>query len=565
MDDRLSALEAQVHDLQRSVAMLEARLATVETGPPLTAAPTSIPDVASLRDVRAVRDEAGAVLALVGRALVVLGGAYLLRALTDSGILPQWLGIRLGLVYALVWIAAADRDAGRARRSSAAFHSAVGVIVAFPLIAEAIVRFRYLSPTGGAVLLAAITALTTAVAARRHVEAIAWIAFFGGVPVALASIGMTGSIVPFAVYLIAFGVATLWLGYAREWTWLRWPAALIADVVVLAITFASVGSHPAASPGATMAVQLLLLNGYLVSIVIRTIFRARDVIAFEVVQAPVALAVAFGGAVYVAAHTGSGTTLLAIVSLVFGIGCYAVAVAFARQHRPRNFHFYSSFALVLVLAGTTLLLPAPVLALLMTAAAIAAIWCAARWSTAVLAAHGIVYLLAAGIASGMLATALAALAAPAGTKWLALEPVAVVVLAGYVVGWTIAAPPARGAGAAAARLALAVLVVFAVVGGVVAQAGSLLPPEQNGGPDPGAIATLRTAVLALAAIALAWTGRSARFKEAGWLLYPVLAVAGLKLLAEDLPRSRPSTLFVALAAYGFALIVTARLGRHAVS
>jgi hypothetical protein len=41
----------------------------------------------------------------------------------------------------------------------------------------------------------------------------------------------------------------------------------------------------------------------------------------------------------------------------------------------------------------------------------------------------------------------------------------------------------------------------------------------------------------------------------------VLVAGGLKLLAEDLRHSRASTLFVALALYGGALIVAPRLAR----
>ncbi|HEY5113807.1 MAG TPA: hypothetical protein VIJ45_06825, partial [Coriobacteriia bacterium] len=81
------------------------------------------------------------------------------------------------------------------------------------------------------------------------------------------------------------------------------------------------------------------------------------------------------------------------------------------------------------------------------------------------------------------------------------------------------------------------------------------------GADAGVVATVRTSVLAAAALALAWAGRYRRFREAAWLLYPVLVVGGLKLLVEDLPRSRPATLFIALALYGGALIVAPRLGR----
>jgi hypothetical protein len=111
------------------------------------------------------------------------------------------------------------------------------------------------------------------------------------------------------------------------------------------------------------------------------------------------------------------------------------------------------------------------------------------------------------------------------------------------------------------RLLITIVVVWSSGGWAI----GLLAPPLSGipgrGADPGVVATVRTSVMAAAALALAWVGRHYRFREAAWLFYPVLVAGGLKLLVEDLPRSRPATLFIALALYGGALIVAPRLGR----
>ena len=46
---------------------------------------------------------------------------------------------------------------------------------------------------------------------------------------------------------------------------------------------------------------------------------------------------------------------LALVNLAFGVSCYAVAFFFVRD-RPRNFYFYSTLAMVLLLTSGPLLL-----------------------------------------------------------------------------------------------------------------------------------------------------------------------------------------------------------------
>jgi uncharacterized membrane protein YfcA len=78
----------------------------------------------------------------------------------------------------------------------------------------------------------------------------------------------------------------------------------------------------------------------------------------------------------------------------------------------------------------------------------------------------------------------------------------------------------------------------------------------------GVLATVRTVILTTSAVVLARLGRSARWRELAWLAYAALAIAGVKVLIEDVPRSQAATLFIALVAYGVALIVTPRMMRN---
>jgi hypothetical protein len=55
--------------------------------------------------------------------------------------------------------------------------------------------------------------------------------------------------------------------------------------------------------------------------------------------------------------------------------------------------------------------------------------------------------------------------------------------------------------------------------------------------------------------------RLERFREASWLVYPLLVAGGIKLLVEDFPQGRAATLFLGLALYGGALIVAPRAAR----
>jgi hypothetical protein len=118
-----------------------------------------------------------------------------------------------------------------------------------------------------------------------------------------------------------------------------------------------------------------------------------------------------------------------------------------------------------------------------------------------------------------------------------------------------------GALAPASRLAPLAVLAVGVDGLLAAAATALLGGGGDAGGDPGLLAATRSVILAATAVALAAAGRLPRLREAGWLVYPILAVGGLKLLADDFRHGRAVTLFIALAAYGTALLVVSRLTR----
>ena len=315
-----------------------------------------------------------------------------------------------------------------------------------------------------------------------------------------------------------------------------------------------------------LLVQMTLLVAYLASIAVRTLVRGRNVIPFEVVQTIAALAVGLGGAIAVTRATGAGTMTLGVANLIVGAACYAVAVAFLdrRQDRGRNVYFYTTLGLVLVLVGSDLLLPD--FARDLTFAALAVITCAlwGRGGRLFLLLHGAAYILAAGIVSGAVGYAVWAFIGSSAGAWA--PPglgVPVVAAAGLLAAWLASADTREGPHPHARWPRLMIILVAVAATGAVAV--GFLAPAVAGAPsgpvDPGVLATLRTVVLAVAALAVAWIGRHAGFGEWAWLVYPLLVLTGLKMVAQDFMQSRPSTMFVALALYGIALIVAPRLRR----
>jgi len=552
---RLAALERRVAELERLPRAVPRARAVAPGAAP---APDEGPGAEAGRGIAAALGS----MSLVGRSLLALAGAFVLRALSDAGTLPLALGAALGLAYAAAWLVVADRTARGGRATSAAFHGAVALAVGFPLIAEASSRFGLLSPSTGTALLALLTGAALAVAARRRLEPLAWLASLGAIAAAAALGFGTGSATPAALLLVLLGAATLWMSYVLDWRGLRALPAVAADLAVLVLALrAGAGRGPEGALGAA-AVQVVLLVVYLGSVAARTLGLGREVLVFEIVQTGAAVAVGLGGAVYVASRAGLDLAWVGATTAAAGAGAYAVAFAFAGRGRPpRNFHFYASVAAVLVLAGIALLVPGPGLAGAWGVLGVAAAALARRLGRRTLATHAAAYGVAAALAGGLVSYAAGAvLGSPEG--WGPAEPSAVVALVALAaIAWLAADAQARRAGERAPWLAVAATAAWGATGLAIGLAVPLVASASGQGPTPGAVAAIRTALLAACALALAWAGRSRVLAGAGVLAYPVLALTGLKLLAEDVPRGRPATLIVGFACYGAALLLVPRLRR----
>ena len=576
MDDRIARLESTVEQLRSAILTLQQRLDVLEAKHPGGAATEADaraeetagirPEVASAGSITRDWRDPIVVLSLIGRLILVLAGGFFLRALTDTGVFAPPLGVALGFAYGLVWLRMADRVGGRRQVSSAVFHALAAAMVAFPLLLEATTRFKVLPGATSALAIAVLTAGLLLVAWRRRLHAVAWVTVIVALPTCIVLLAQAGVFVPFAFYLIAFGVATLWMGYSLDWFALRWPVALAADLVVLGVTLRASAPEPRDAPNVAMLVQLSLLGAYVVSIAIRTLVRGRNVIPFEVVQTAAALVVGFGGAVSLTRAAGALPTRLGVASLAFGAACYGVAFAFIdrRTDRRRNVYFYTTLALVLVLVGFTLVLgerwPGVVFAALAVLAA--GLW--SRVGRLFMLLHGAAYIAAAGIVSGTLSYCAGALAAGEVGPWAVPGSVMLVVLVagGLSVGLAAVQPKwDSSVFASGPRFVITLVFVWAAGGCVIGYLAPVAGGLADRSVDLGVLATVRTGVLAVATLLIAWIGRHARFREWGWLVYPLLVGTGLKMVAQDFMHSRPATLFIAMALYGTALIVAPRLRR----
>ena len=204
---------------------IEERLSRLENTSGSLPAPAHISDDTEA-DSRTVATADASLLALTGKSILILGGAFLLRAATESAALPPQIGIALGLLYAMAWVVAAAFAARSGRRSTADFLCVVSAAVAYPILWEATTHFRVLSAVAAAVLLAGFSFALIFVA-RLHTLALpAWIATVGATFVALLLAYATKETIPFLFALTFLGVVALILSKS----YVGWLLAIECDL-----------------------------------------------------------------------------------------------------------------------------------------------------------------------------------------------------------------------------------------------------------------------------------------------------------------------------------------------
>jgi hypothetical protein len=568
MSDRISRFEARLADIDgalaeihRRVDALEARQAHPATTAAETAPPVQEPAAPATRTF-----ELSSIVALLGRTFVVLGGAFLLRALTDSGRLPGPSGIVLGLAYAVAWFGVADRD-GVTRPLSGLFHGLTAMIISLPLVWEASTHFRVLSPSVSAVTLVALTGVALVVAWHRRLQSLAGAAVIGFIIVALALMVATTRPLPFGAGLLALAASTSWLSDARGWGWLRWPPAFAADALAVVLLARADVIPPSLPRSAIIALLLVLFAAYVVPVSWHVLVRNRRLHVSEMIQTACAAGLGLLGALVAAgAEPTLARPIVSALSVAAAVAAYAAAFGILRARaggRP-NVVFFASMGLVLLVVGGAVLVHGDARIIWSGALALAAAAIGARTAEPQLSLHATILCVVMAIVSGAVAWAANAWFAtgPWHAPGIAYGLTGVVVTACMIAPAWLSPRPVTGSRLATASRAVEGALVLVGAGAVAIW---LIAPLAAGIPvDRGALATFRTGVLAVCGLAAAALSRLTFATPFAWLVYPVLAAGGVKLLTDDFRHSAAATLFAALAVYGATLIVAPRLARRSV-
>jgi hypothetical protein len=563
LQPEFDALVQQVRQLQERVACLERSAGVAPQALPVTGtapAPKSAAQTPSL-------PETTTLLPVLGRGLLGLAGAYLLRALTESGTLAPKAGVAIGILYAMLWLVLAARTPA-GQKLETAIHSLISVLLLSPLLWEATLRFHAVSTWAAGGILLAFTLFGWAVSWKKDLSIVATFAMLAGLGVSAALLVATHDAIPFTFVILAIAAAVETSACLNRWLSKRWPAAWAADLAVLLTTWLVTNQHgvpeawaPIAHP-ALLAAQVALLAIYLGSIGFRTLFRGTAFTGFETAQFALAFAISLGGGMRLASADAYIAPAIAVLALVCAAAGYGISFKMLDRSGPhgRNFYTYSTFAIVLAVAGSRILLSGIAAAAVWSLLAIAGLWGGGFFGRLTLQVHGAVYLILGLAASGALGQAGGFLLGNAsmqmggsGEGQLLLGTAILAAAICYTLGSRSAV------GSHTLRLALAGTLGWLTAGmaaGALTAACHRLFGESA---SDAYCATLRTAVLAAAALLLAWAGARWNKPELSRLIYPAMLLGAYRLIAIDLHQDRNPALFLSLLVYGSVLMILPKL------
>ncbi|MGA2722046.1 MAG: hypothetical protein ABSG79_06480 [Bryobacteraceae bacterium] len=555
-------LEREVRDLARRVAYLEHLINVGQVGqavPPANSVAHALPPANS-----DLLPETTALLPVLGRALLGLAGAYLLRALTESGTFAPKAGVAIGLLYALLWLVWAARTPA-ARRIETALRALTSVLVLSPLLWEATLRFHAISTwTAGAILLLFIV-FGLGVSWRKDLLVVATITTLAGLGTAAGLLMATHDVLPFTLVFLATAAAVEASACLDHWLSERWLAATAADLSVLLATWLVTNARGLPEAYAPiphswlLASQVLLLVIYLSSTIIRTLLRGFTFTAFETAQCALAFLIGVGGGL----RLSNQSTAVGAIALACAAACYVVSFALLDRDgsHSRNFYTYSTFGILLALAGSRILLSGAAASGAWLALAIGCIWAGGFFGRLTLQVHGGVYLLLALAWSGALEQAGHFLLGEA--TWSGENPAAIGAGAlAAAVCYLLAVRQAQAERGTRSLQTFRVVVAAALIWLVAGIAAGALTTAYHAlfgaGASHAYCATMHTGVLAAAALLLAWAGSRWNRLELSRLIYPVMIAGAYRLVVEDLHQDRKAALFLSLLLYGAALMALPR-------
>lgn len=563
----LEQISERVRNLEQRVAALETRPASAESAQSQaaesvsTAAQTS-KSPPTWRSLLPFEMPTG-VVPVVGKAVLGIAGAYLLRAIAETGLISKLPVLIVAILYGAFWMVRAVRNHDTNHFASATY-GVTSVLILMPLLWEATVRFQVISSTLTAMVLVTFIVLTLTLSWRRQLQLIPWVATIAVVITALALIIATRDLVPLTAAMLAVAAITELAACLGHRLSLRAVPALAADFAVwlLVDIMASAGKVPEGYQQAgVFTVSFLcfaLIAIYGGSIGVRSFMLRQRLSIFEIVQGVLAFALATFG-ILSATHSAASQTLGICFLLLAAAFYWGALWHFASESSSRNRRVSATWAAALLLAGTFLVSSVDQQVTFLCLAALAGAFLYSHTRKFSLGLHASFYLAAATAVSPLPAYVGNALAgslpsAPGWKVWI----VTVAATLCYFVG---ARSPEERSPRRTLWVVPTVLVGCATAAILVVTISRVSAASME--VTPSRLSVIRTIVNCSLSLVFAFAGSRWKRVELGWVAYVAVVFGTLKLLLEDLRFGNAASLVVSLLCYGSVLILLPRLTNQA--
>ena len=404
MDDLpevLTRLTTRLDALEKRVARLE-HPPGAPAVPPASAA-LELPPASSIASSSFANS--GVTFAVLGRAMLGMAGAYLLRAVAESGSFPKLATVALAIAYAVAWLIWAVR-VPVGDWFAATTYAGTSALILAPMLWELTLHFRVLSPSASAAVLATFVCTAYGLAWKRNLTSIIWVTDLATSVAAIALLIATHDMQPFLAVLLLMALLTEAAACRNRWLNVRHIVAASADIAAWILLYIysspdrSLADYANLGDAALLAPAVALFLVYGISVALRTILLRREITLFETAQAIIAFFLAADAIYHFApAH---GASVFGVFCLALSIAGYTTVFVVRNIAGTRNIRVYATWSLVLFLLGCFTCLPPMWLASSLAVAAILATSGGVNLSRLSLAFHGLVYLCAAAFASGLL-------------------------------------------------------------------------------------------------------------------------------------------------------------------
>jgi hypothetical protein len=557
LPDGIDRIVARLERLERRVYVLEhpaeADSAAAEVAPSLSVAATSEEKLTASATV--------GTFPVLGKAMLGIAGAYLLRALTESNVMPSGLVAAVAIVYALAWLALASR-AKNSNWISGLVYAGTSALILAPMLWELTLRFRVLSAPVAAVVVAGFAAAASALTWKQEQVSVVWVANLTAAGIALALSIATYRMIPFIGVLLVMVLITEYKAVRGIENGVRVVVSLAADAAIWALIFiyssaeSTRTNYPQLNAATLIAPGIMLFLIVGASVVYRTLSVGKRITVFEMIETAASFLLALCGVVYFGPHAiviGFGVACLAMACAGYAISLYS----FNSAEERRNLLVFAGWSCALLLAGSVLGLPNRAQPPWFGTWAVAASWIGMRMTRLHLEFHGLIFLLAAAAGSGLLNWVASELA---GSLASSVALTAFLIMFCAVICYALAVRSGDEgwrqhavAGAFAVITAGTVAALF--VHGVMSLIALRIAPGAHH------VAFIRTLTICAVAVGLAFGGARWGRVELTKIGYATLALLVLKLALEDLRHGQLAFIAGSIFLFAITLMAVPRVAR----